>query len=277
MIWIGEGNLGSLVPQDEALVSVLDHGFTVGDGVFETLKVVNGQPFALGRHLQRLDRSASLLGLAAPEHGVLRSAVSEVIYANSERITGPARLRITVTGGIAPLGSDRGDALPTIAVAMMSSTKWPDTTCIATVPWTRNERSAIAGAKTTSYAENVVALEYAHSHGASEAIFANTKGRLCEGTGSNIFVVVNGVALTPPLESGCLAGITRELVLEWTEAREADLDLNTLNTADEVFLTSSTRDVHPVTRVDSRELPVGAVTEAIRDTFRLLSSENIDP
>lgn len=277
MIWIGEGNLGSLVPQDEALVSVLDHGFTVGDGVFETLKVVNGQPFALGRHLQRLDRSASLLGLAAPEHGVLRSAVSEVIYANSERITGPARLRITVTGGIAPLGSDRGDALPTIAVAMMSSTKWPDTTCIATVPWTRNERSAIAGAKTTSYAENVVALEYAHSHGASEAIFANTKGRLCEGTGSNIFVVVNGVALTPPLESGCLAGITRELVLEWTEAREADLDLNTLNTADEVFLTSSTRDVHPVTRVDSRELPVGAVTEAIRDTFRLQSSENIDP
>ncbi len=277
MIWIGEGNLGSLVPQDEALVSVLDHGFTVGDGVFETLKVVNGQPFALGRHLQRLDRSASLLGLASPEHGVLRSAVSEVIYANSERITGPARLRITVTGGIAPLGSDRGDALPTIAVAMMSSTKWPDTTCIATVPWTRNERSAIAGAKTTSYAENVVALEYAHSHGASEAIFANTKGRLCEGTGSNIFVVVNGVALTPPLESGCLAGITRELVLEWTEAREADLDLNTLNTADEVFLTSSTRDVHPVTRVDSRELPVGAVTEAIRDTFRLLSSENIDP
>ena len=277
MIWIGEGNLGSLVPPDEALVSVLDHGFSVGDGVFETLKVVNGQPFALSRHLQRLDRSASLLGLAAPEHGVLRSAVSEVIYANSERITGPARLRITVTGGIAPLGSDRGDALPTIAVAMMSSTKWPDTTCIATVPWTRNERSAIAGAKTTSYAENVVALEYAHSHGASEAIFANTKGRLCEGTGSNIFVVVNGVALTPPLESGCLAGITRELVLEWTEAREADLDLNTLNTADEVFLTSSTRDVHPVTRVDSRELPVGAVTEAIRDTFRLLSSENIDP
>jgi branched-chain amino acid aminotransferase len=123
----------------------------------------------------------------------------------------------------------------------------------------------------------VVALEYAHVRGASEAIFANTVGQLCEGTGSNIFVVVDGVALTPALGSGCLAGVTRELVLEWSDAREADLDLGVLQVADEIFLTSSTRDVHPVTRVDDRELMAGPVTAAIREIFRLKSSADLDP
>lgn len=277
MIWIGEEDVGSLVPRDEALVSVLDHGFTVGDGVFETMKVVDRRVFALSRHLRRLDRSASVLGLVAPSHEVIRDAIAEVLFANPQLLSGSARLRVTLTAGISPLGSDRGEASPTLVVAVMATKTWPDSTTVATVPWVRNERSAIAGAKTTSYAENVVALEYAHVRGASEAIFANTVGQLCEGTGSNIFVVVDGVALTPALGSGCLAGVTRELVLEWSDAREADLDLGVLQVADEIFLTSSTRDVHPVTRVDDRELMAGPVTAAIREIFRLKSSADLDP
>ena len=277
MIWIGEEDVGSLVPRDEALVSVLDHGFTVGDGVFETMKVVDRRVFALSRHLRRLDRSASVLGLVAPSHEVIRDAIAEVLFANPQLLSGSARLRVTLTAGISPLGSDRGQASPTLVVAVMATKTWPDSTTVATVPWVRNERSAIAGAKTTSYAENVVALEYAHARGASEAIFANTVGQLCEGTGSNIFVVVDGVALTPALGSGCLAGVTRELVLEWSDAREADLDLGVLQVADEIFLTSSTRDVHPVTRVDDRELMAGPVTAAIREVFRLKSSADLDP
>lgn len=277
MIWIGEGNLGSLVTPDEALVSVLDHGFTVGDGVFETMKVIDGHAFALTRHLTRLKRSAQVLGLTCPGDAVLRQAVDEVLFANAGSISGPARLRITITGGIAPLGSERADVQPTIAVAMMGSKAWSDSTTVATVPWTRNERSAVMGAKTTSYAENVVALEFAHSRGASEAIFANTVGQLCEGTGSNIVVIVDGVAMTPPLSSGCLAGITRELVLEWCDVVEEVLPLEILQTADEVFLASSTRDVHPVTRVDDRDLQVGPVSARIRDTFRLKSSADLDP
>ena len=83
------------------------------------------------------------------------------------------------------------------------------------MPWVRNERSATAGLKTTSYAENVVALDRAHAEGGSEALFANTRGELCEGTGSNVVVVVDDELVTPPLSSGCLAGITRELLLEW--------------------------------------------------------------
>ena len=124
---------------------------------------------------------------------------------------------------------------------------------VVVVPWTRNERSATAGLKTTSYAENVVALAYAKERGGIEAIFANTRGELCEGTGSNIFVVVDGELLTPPLDSGCLAGITRELTIEWCRAeglpvREQTLPLSVLETADEVFITSSTKDVLPISR-----------------------------
>ena len=167
-------------------------------------------------------------------------------------IAGLGRLRITYTGGVAPLGSDRGDAVPTLVVAMAAASPWPATTTIATVPWTRNEQSALAGVKSTSYAENVVALQRAHERGASEAVLANTRGELCEGTGTNVFVVIDGQVLTPPLSSGCLAGITRELVLEWFDATEQALPIDVLTTADEVFLTSSTRNVHPVVRADDR-------------------------
>jgi branched-chain amino acid aminotransferase len=158
---------------------------------------------------------------------------------------------------------------------------------VAVVPWVRNERSAVAGLKTTSYAENVVALDKAHQHGSSEAIFANTAGQLCEGTGSNIFVVIDGALLTPPLASGCLAGITRELVLEWCDAREADLPLDALRRAEEAFLTSSTRDVQPIRQVvwangdtDAREvqeLAVGPVSEQARTTFAERAASTPDP
>lgn len=122
------------------------------------------------------------------------------------------------------------------------------------MPWTRNEKGALTGLKTTSYGENVVALARAHAAGASEALFANTQGQLCEGTGSNVFVVIGGRLLTPPLESGCLAGITRALVADWAGAEEAELPLGALAEAGEVFLTSTLRDVQAVHRVDDRTL-----------------------
>src|SRR5690606_26602759 len=131
----------------------------------------------------------------------------------------------------------------------------PETTAI-TVPWPRNEHSAIAGVKTTSYAENVVALAEARKVGATEAIMGNTAGNLCEGTGTNVFVALDGRLLTPPLMSGCLAGVTRELLLELLpEADEEDVPLAALAEADEVLLTSTTRDVQPLRALDGRPLP----------------------
>ena len=278
MIWVGDRNMGSIVPQDEALISVLDHGFTVADGVFETMKVAGGWPFALTRHLERLDHSASVLGLATADHQVIRDAVGEVLFANAPLLGHLGRLRITYTAGAAPLGSDRGDSMPTLVVAVATSSPWPEATTLATVPWTRNERSAVAGAKTTSYADNVVALRHAHDRGASEAIFANSRDELCEGTGSNVFVVIDGEVLTPPLASGCLAGITRDLVLEWFGCTESTLPYSALMVADEVFITSSTRDVHPVIRVDERLWSeVGPVSARLREEFIAQALLNSDP
>ncbi|MBI1376399.1 MAG: 4-amino-4-deoxychorismate lyase [Frankiales bacterium] len=269
-----------MVDAGDAVVSVLDHGLTVGDGVFETVLVRDGAPFALTRHLARLRRSLDGLGIAGPAEDRLREAVDAVV-SGSGVATDFARLRITVTSGAGPLGSERGDGEATLVVTLAPATPWPPTTTLATVPWVRNERSAVAGLKTTSYAENAVALARARSAGASEAVLADTRGRLCECTGSNVFVVVDGEVVTPALDTGCLAGVTRELVLEWAQlvvpAREGHLPYDALLTADEVFITSSTRDVHPVVRVDDRELAVGPVTTLLADLFEQRRKADVDP
>lgn len=271
-IWLDGGlqDLGS------ARVSVLDHGLTVGDGIFETVKAVDGRPFALSRHLDRLTRSARGLGLPDPDLDEVRRACAAVLEAEPVPL---GRLRITYTGGYGPLGSDRGDQGPTLVVAVGATTRRPDATAVITVPWTRNERGALAGLKTTSYAENVVALARASQQGATEALFANTVGQLCEGTGSNVFVVLDGEIHTPPIASGCLAGITRALTVDWTGAEETDLPLDVLERADEVFLTSTLRDVQSVHRVDGRELPgaPGPVTAKAMRIFDERAGHDLDP
>ncbi|MBL3665945.1 aminodeoxychorismate lyase [Streptomyces sp. M2CJ-2] len=271
-IWLD----GGLQDTESARVSVFDHGLTVGDGIFETVKAVNGRPFALTRHLDRLARSARGLGLPEPDADEVRHACAAVLEANPMPL---GRLRITYTGGRGPLGSDRGEHGPTLLVALGDTTRRPDSTAVITVPWTRNERGALTGLKTTSYAENVVALARAREQGASEALFGNTVGRLCEGTGSNVFVVLDGEIHTPPVASGCLAGITRALAVEWTGAAETDLPMDVLQRADEIFLTSTLRDVQAVHRVDDRELPgaPGPVTAKAMRIFDEHATAELDP
>ncbi|NUK06104.1 aminodeoxychorismate lyase [Streptomyces lunaelactis] len=271
-LWVN----GGLRDADDARVSVLDHGLTVGDGIFETVKAVHGQPFALTLHLERLTRSARGLGLPEPDHDEVRRACAAVLDANPMEL---GRLRITYTGGLSPLGSDRGTAGPTLFVALGESKRRPDTTAVITVPWTRNERGALTGLKTTSYAENVVALARASEQGASEALFANTVGRLCEGTGSNVFVVLDGELHTPPVASGCLAGITRALTVEWTGAKETDLPFDVLDRAEEIFLTSTLRDVQAVGRIDGRDIAdaPGPVTAKAMQIFEERAAADRDP
>ncbi|MER6525937.1 aminodeoxychorismate lyase [Streptomyces sp. NPDC001508] len=271
-IWLG----GGLRDIESARVSVLDHGLTVGDGVFETVKAQRGRPFALTRHLDRLARSARGLGLPEPDLDEVRRACAAVLEADPVPL---GRLRITYTAGEGPLGSDRGGQGPTLVVVLGATTRRPDSTAVVTVPWTRNERGALTGLKTTSYGENVVALARAVRQGASEALFANTVGQLCEGTGSNVFVVVDGELHTPPPASGCLAGITRALTVEWTGAKETDLPLDVLERAEEVFLTSTLRDVQAVHRVDGRDLSgaPGPVTAKAMRIFAQRSADDLDP
>lgn len=257
-----------------AAVGVTDHGFTVGDGVFEAVKTVRGRPFALGRHLARLERSAAGLGLPAPDLDDVRRGVEAVV--EDDPI---GRLRITFTAGPHPMGSGRGGGPPTLVVAYSAIEAAPASTTVVTVPWTRNEHGATAGLKTTSYAENVIALAHAAERGGTEAVFANTAGHLCEGTGSNVFYVVDGELRTPTLASGCLAGVTRALVVEWCGAREVDEPLATvLEQASEVFLASTTRDVQAVARWDDRDLPApGPVTQRCAETWAAREAETMEP
>ncbi len=272
-VWID----GALRSGDEHWISAFDHGLTVGDGVFESLKVVAAAPFALRRHLARLRASADRLGITIPfTDRELRDAVAATIAAND--VTG-GRIRITVTGGVGPLGPGRESGKPTVIVAASPMPKWGATAHVVTVPWRRNEHGATVGIKTTSYAENVIALEYARDHGADEALFANTANDLCEGTSSNIFIESNGKLLTPPLSSGCLGGITRELLIEILDVTEQPIPIKLLHATQEAFLSSSTRDIQPIASIDG--IPVaqcpGPLTVQAQNAFAELQRSSQDP
>lgn len=272
---------GTLVPADEARVSVRDHGLTTGDGVFEALKVASGVPFAMTRHLARLRASAAGLGLPGPDLDQIRAGVHAVLAAAGR--PDRARIRITVTAGESVLGSARPDGLTaaglTVIIALGELAETPASCDVAVLPWPRNERGLLAGVKTTSYAENVRALAWARERGAAEAVFGNLAGNLCEGTGTNVFVVTGGRLVTPPLSAGCLAGVTRGLVVEWAGAAEEDLPLSALAGAEEAFLTGTTRDVQPVRLVDGAPLPAvpGPLTRKAAEIFAARAAESPDP
>lgn len=296
-VWV-DGRLVEEGPSFDAL----DHGITVGDGVFETAKVVDGQVFALSRHHERMDRSLAGMGLAPLDRGRVQEGIDAVLGAAPEPLEF-GRLRYTVTAGPGPLGSDRVDGAATYLVTAVGQAPPPHTCVVALVPWARNERSSLAGLKTTSYGENVVALAAAKAVGASEALLTNSRGILCEGTGSNVFVVLDGVVMTPGLAGGALAGVTRGLTIEWlrdegVDVVEDDLPVSILDDADEVWITSSIRDVCAVTELrvtggattlGGLALPApsaqarglgegpGPVTAFAREVFDRRAAEQLDP
>ena len=265
IIWVN----GRLVGEREPVVLATDHGLTVGDGVFESVKIVDGTPLALDRHLARLERSAVAIAMPLPDLDWLRAGIGEAIAAFGPHA---GRLRITVTSGPGPLGSGRGHEGPTTLVHVGPTTAWGPTARVATMDWPRNERSPLAGVKMVSYAENALALATARERGADEALLPNTAGDLCEGSGSNVFVVLDGVLHTPPLSAGCLPGVTRDLVCEVVDVVVADLPFDVVHRCEELFLTSTTRGVHPVSHVDDRALPAcpGPVTRAASDALAAL-------
>jgi branched-chain amino acid aminotransferase len=273
----------ALLPIEEVRLSPTDHGFLVGDGVFETLLARNGQTYAVTRHWQRLARSCDAMNLVPPAIELVREAFAKLLEANH---LSEARLRLTLTSGAGPAGSERGlDSVQTLCITATPLNTWNPTEQLHLSPWPRLSAGALTGVKSVSYAENVRALALARSNGAGECLFANELGEVCEGTGSNIFIVRNGTLETPPLSSGCLAGITRALVLELANQLdipviERSMPLSQLagGDADEVFLTSTTRDVHPVERIGQRQFTApGATTSLLRTAFLDWQKQQPDP
>lgn len=268
--WVGNGTGGALVDASDAHVSVFDHGYTVAEGVFETMKLVDGRIFLWPWHLERMHHSASVIGLRLPGDDLLTRAVCAVADANASSFAGVGRLRLTVTCSNGDVHGDGG--VGATVVGTVFPAKQPAATAqLRTVGWPRNEHNPLVSAKSTSYAENVLALQRAQSSGATEALFFNTQGLLTEGSASNVFIVCDGVVLTPRVADGLLAGVTRRfaMTLGTTDIRieEAAVSRDQFDSADEVFLTSSLRDIQAVDRVDDREYRVGPVTEELRKRF----------
>lgn len=272
---------GKLVDPDAPQLQADDHGVLTGDGVFETMVVasVAGRraAFAVGRHLRRLHRSATAMELEVPYgDDELRGAIDGCLRA----APGAGLVRLTVTSGGGPLSSVRGDRAGSVIVVVGAAPPaYQDGTAVAVAPFPRNERGGTAGVKTTSYAENVLALRQARAKGATEAIFADTRGRVSEGTGTNIFWTDGASIHTPPLDTGCLAGVTRELVMELVDVTETHLAMTELRRVPEAFLTSSTRGVQSIGRIDDTDLPVtdGELTQAAAGALRHLMATDIDP
>lgn len=279
---------GEVRSGQDRLVTALDRGLLVGDGVFDTCVVVAGRPFALRRHLARLRRSAARVGLPEPPTDVITRAALDL----AARLDGgTGRLRVTWTAGASAGGPGRTGGRPTLLVTAEpeqvahptpGSPPGSARVAVVVVPWVRNERSPLAGVKSTSYAENALALEYARSRGGEEAVLGNTRGELCEGSWSNVFLETDGALLTPPLSSGCLPGVTRELVLEWGTAaglplREATIPLDDFRTAEHAAVTSATRGIVPVAALDGRELRPGPLTLRMQQVFADRVAEDLDP
>lgn len=271
MMWVN----GQLLA--DAMVSAEDHGFTVGDGVFETVKTINGRPFALTRHLQRLRDSADGMQMPLPNFESVRDGVSQLLDANPFEV---GRLRITWTTGSGGAGSQRAsEIVPTLIISHHEASPWPVSAKVATVAWPRSERSPLVHLKTTSYAENVLALSVARSRGADEALFFNYADQLCEGTGSNVIVRIAEKWVTPALDCGVLPGVTRALAMSWCGVVEGVISREEFESAEEILLSSTTRNLQPVSVIDGRELS-GWKSNAMRElveAFDRMASEVIDP
>lgn len=263
---------GRIVRGDEAATSLFDRGTRDGGGIFETLRVYDGRPFAWQRHMERLVLAAAELGFPVPPRpSAMRDAIGELLDAQSLR---DAVVRITVTRGIA-------GGRPTRAGA------WIDAQPLASRLW-RGTRSGDAAAivsplvfdlgwmgayKTTSRMAWDLAREQAIAIGADEALLVSSAGELLEGSASNVFVVKGGEVLTPPLSSRILPGVTRAIVLQLCAelgipAREQALQASGLRDADALFLTNSVQEILPVATLDGRALPSRDVPQRLLAAYR---------
>lgn len=266
---------GKLVPEDAARISPFDRGFLLGDGVFETMRAYAGRPFALAEHLARLGRSCALARLPAPEG--LPEIIGEVLRANA--LT-DASVRVTVSRGPGGRGaSPRGAGPPTVLVtAAPLEPRDPERGLRAVTA--RRPHVPMEGAKATSYFGNVLARMEADEAGADEALFVDAEGFLVEATQANVFAVLGTDLVTPPLSSGCLAGVTRAHILALAVAPalrpvERPLARAELLAADEAFLCASVLEVGALVELDGARIGSGTrgpATRALHDAYRALAT-----
>jgi branched-chain amino acid aminotransferase len=259
---------GKMFTEEHATVSVFDHGFLFGEGIYETLRTYRRVPFLLDRHLDRLRHSAKLMALPIPfSDEELGDRVQQTMAAHPS--LDEAYIRILITRGVGDLSYNlAATPAPSLVIIVKPFVPHPERTFTEGIPIVvvgirRNHPNALNPMiKSNNLMNNALAMQEAIGRGGQEALMLNQAGELAECSQSNIFLVRRGEVLTPPLSAGLLPGITREFVLELAAeldlpARETSLGLDDLNQADEVFLTGTTREVTPVVMIDGRQVGHG--------------------
>ena len=277
---------GRVLDQEHAVISVFDHGFLYGEGVYEVVRTYNGVPFLFDRHLRRLRASASRLRLDVPlTDSEMGRRVGETMTAAGLGANGPeAYVRILVTRGVGEISYDPG-ACPEPSVVIIAKahvdtpvSAYTDGVTVALVEILRNHPGSVNPIiKSNNLLNNALGSQEAFRRGAFEGIMRNYRGEIAECTTANIFIVKNGVAITPPLDAGLLAGITREFLFEVAReisvpTREQVMFDADLFGADEAFLTSTTREIVPIVRADDEIIGTGRpgpVTARLLDAFRI--------
>uniref|UniRef100_A0A7J2TKJ8 Branched-chain-amino-acid aminotransferase n=1 Tax=Archaeoglobus fulgidus TaxID=2234 RepID=A0A7J2TKJ8_ARCFL len=270
---------GEFVPEEEAKISIFDHGFLYGDGVFEGIRAYNGRVFRLREHLNRLYDSAKAINLQIP---ITKEEFERIIIETLRRNKlYDAYIRPIVTRGVGDLGLDpRKCKKPTIIVIAKPWEKlygnlYERGLKAVTVAVRRNPYDALPpNIKSLNYLNNILAKIEANVKGGDEAIFLDKLGFISEGSGDNIFIVKNGVILTPPTINS-LPGITREVVIEIVKKLgipffERNLSLYDLYTADEVFVTGTAAEIAPIVEVDGRIIgdgKPGKITKKLIEEF----------
>ncbi len=278
-----------LVPEEEAVVSVYDHGFLYGDGIYETVRVYEGVVFMFDEHLRRLDRSASLVSMKLPlTETAIRGAVMETLRAND---LADASVRISLTRGAGPLGLDPDLCeRPTFVIYAHPFTNYPaelyeQGVRVMIARTRRNHREALnPQIKSHNFLNNILAKIESKEGGYFEAILRNIEGHLAEGTVTNVFFVKHGILCTPDIEVGLLDGITRSLLLRLAleigmKVREGRFRPGDIKNADEVFISNSLMEVMPVVYVGTEMIAAGKVghwTERLLEAYRQAVREHID-
>jgi len=273
---------GRISAEHEAVISVFDHGFLYGEGIYETMRTYHGRPFLFDRHMRRLRRSASMIDLALPFSD---AELAAQIRATQEaaKLDGEAYIRVLVTRGVGELTYDlKATPNPSIVIIVKPQIDPPAEAYdkgvrVVIVDIVRNHPATVNPMiKSNNLMNSALAMQQALRSHAFEGVMRNYKGELTECTTANLFIVKNGVALTPPLEAGLLPGITREFLFAvgkdvGVEMAEQVLGDEDLFRADEAFLTSTTRELVPIVTVNDRLIGKGRpgpVTWQLLNAFR---------
>ncbi|KAF0144149.1 MAG: branched-chain amino acid aminotransferase [Nitrospirae bacterium] len=274
-----------LVPALDARVSVFDHGFLYGDGIYETMRSYEGVVFMLDEHIRRLHRSASLIGLRIPKNAAgIKAAIHKTLEANSLK---NAYIRLTVSRGPGPVGLDPELCKkPTFVIIANEFKEYPKAYYkngirLIISGTKRNLKEAVnPQIKSLNFLNNILAKAEAKERGAYEALMLNANGYLTEGTISNIFFISNQILCTPSTNCGILDGITRKIILGLAvknriKIKEGRFSKEALYNASETFITNTTMEVMPVSRVDKNKYKVGTITKLLHREYKKEVNSNI--